>query len=115
MNNIEGKVVELYTDVKKSEQIQSTSLPQKRITVLDALRGFALLGVILIHMLQRFGIRSILSAPVDPRFPAIDEIIQWIGQNIIMGRFIKRNRFSQAFCMANVPFINAGVNHALFL
>jgi len=88
MNNIEGKVVELYTDVKKSEQIQSTSLPQKRITVLDALRGFALLGVILIHMLQRFGIRSIPSAPVDPRFPAIDEIIQWIGQNIIIGRFI---------------------------
>ena len=69
MNNIEGKVVELYTDVKKSEQIQSTSLPQKRITVLDALRGFALLGVILIHMLQRFGIRSIPLHQLTPGFP----------------------------------------------
>lgn len=46
------------------------------------------MGVILTHMLQHFGIRSISSAQGDPLFPAIDEVIQWIGQNIVMGRFI---------------------------
>lgn len=70
------------------EQIKSLSSSQKRITVLDALRGFALLGVILIHMLQHFGIRAASSPQINPSFPAIDEIIQWIGQNIIMGRFV---------------------------
>jgi len=60
----------------------------KRITVLDALRGFALLGVILIHMLQHFGIRSMPSDQNVSLFPALDQVIQWIGQNIIMGRFV---------------------------
>ena len=87
MSNIEATAVLLSADVTK-QQTKSLSSPLKRITVLDALRGFALLGVILIHMLQRFGIRSIPFAQADPRFPAIDEVIQWIGQNIIMGRFI---------------------------
>jgi len=88
MNHIAGQELELTTALKKPKQLQSFSAPFKRITVLDALRGFALLGVILIHMLQRFGIRSISTVQSDPRFPAIDEIIQWIGQNIIMGRFV---------------------------
>lgn len=70
------------------EQTKSLSSPLKRITVLDSLRGFALLGVILIHMLQRFGIYAIPAEQADPPFPALDEAIQWIGQNIIMGRFI---------------------------
>ncbi len=39
----------------------SLSSPLKRITILDALRGFALLGVILMHMIQHFGIRTNLS------------------------------------------------------
>lgn len=37
---------------------QSISAPQQRIHVLDALRGFSLLGVILMHMLQHFGVYS---------------------------------------------------------
>lgn len=69
------------------EKVKSLSAPLKRITVLDALRGFALLGVILIHMIQHFGI-FYSSGQAVPRFPAMDEAIQWIGQNIIMGRFI---------------------------
>ncbi|MEJ5964114.1 DUF418 domain-containing protein [Pedobacter immunditicola] len=88
MNNIEAKVIQLPTNATKPAPIKSLSSLQKRITVLDALRGFALLGVILIHMLQHFGIRSLPSVQNDPRFPAIDEVIQWIGQNIIMGRFV---------------------------
>lgn len=66
----------------------SLSAPLKRITVLDALRGFALLGVILIHMIQHFGIFSIPSENEALRFPMLDETIRWIGNNIIMGRFI---------------------------
>src|SRR5690606_14924860 len=69
-------------------QTKSISSPLKRITVLDALRGFALLGVVLIHMLQNFGIYSIPTGQSEPLFPALDEAIQWIGKNIIMGRFI---------------------------
>jgi uncharacterized protein len=66
----------------------SLSAPLKRITVLDALRGFALFGVIIMHMLQRFGTRYGGEQQEALQFPALDEVIQWIGNNIIMGRFI---------------------------
>ncbi len=66
---------------------KSLSAPLQRITVLDALRGFALFGVIIMHMLQRFGV-GVGSQEEMLRFPALDEIFQWIGNNIIMGRFI---------------------------
>lgn len=59
----------------------------KRITVIDSLRGFALLGVILMHMLQHFGVFSGVR-PEEPLFPILDEAIQWLSQNVIMGRFI---------------------------
>ncbi len=66
----------------------SLSAPLKRIKVLDALRGFALLGVILMHMIQHFGFFTLPSENGILEFPILDEIIQWIGSNIIMGRFI---------------------------
>lgn len=77
---------------------QSLSSPLKRISVLDALRGFALLGVILMHMLQHFGVASIPSQTGVLQFPALDQIIQWIGSNVIMGRFI--NIFAFLFGMS---------------
>ncbi|MDR2948006.1 MAG: DUF418 domain-containing protein [Prevotella sp.] len=58
----------------------------RRITVIDALRGFALLGVILMHALQHFGIYSGMRP--EAQFPVLDEAIQWLSQNVIMGRFI---------------------------
>ncbi|MDV7137255.1 DUF418 domain-containing protein [Maribacter sp. TH_r10] len=64
------------------------SSPLKRIKILDSLRGFALLGVILMHMIQHFGIRSLPSEIEFLSFPVLDEAVQWIGNNIIMGRFI---------------------------
>ena len=76
----------------------SLSAPLKRITVLDALRGFALFGVIIMHMLQHFGYRSGGAQQEMLRFPALDEVIQWIGNNIIMGRFI--NIFAFLFGMS---------------
>ena len=69
-------------------QNKSISSPLKRITILDSLRGFALLGVILMHMIQHFGIFSIPSQSGTLRFPELDQAVQWIGNNIIMGRFI---------------------------
>ncbi len=64
------------------------SSPLKRITILDSLRGFALLGVIIIHMLQHFGVEA--GAPKEEilQFPLLDEVMRWIGYNIVMGRFI---------------------------
>lgn len=72
------------------ENKKSLSAPLQRILVLDALRGFALLGVILIHMLQRFGVGFGFANTAKEmlQFPALDKIFQWIGTHIIMGRFI---------------------------
>ena len=66
----------------------SLSSPLNRITVLDALRGFALFGVIIMHMLQHFGTGFGSSQQEVLRFPALDVTFQWIGNTIIMGRFI---------------------------
>ena len=69
------------------EQSKTISAPQSRIHVLDALRGFALLGVILMHMLQHFGVFS--GAPTsEPQFPILDTAIQWLSQHVIIGKFI---------------------------
>jgi len=67
--------------------VNSKETTNKRITVIDALRGFALLGVILMHMLQHFGIFSGIR-PEEAQFPLLDEAIQWLSENVIMGRFI---------------------------
>lgn len=71
-----------------SEQNKTLSTPLSRVTLLDALRGFSLLGVILMHMLQQFSIFSFSPDARTPLFPEMDEVVRWIGQNIIMGRFI---------------------------
>ncbi len=85
-----SKVISLFNIQYKNadmEQNDAISLPSKRITVIDALRGFALFGVIITHMLQRFGIFSGVR-PGEPNFPILDEAVQWFFQNVIMGRFI---------------------------
>lgn len=65
-----------------------TSLPIQRISVLDALRGFALLGVITMHMLQKFGIPNLPAEHAYFQFPVLDQAMQFIGRNLVMGRFI---------------------------
>ncbi|MFR0679192.1 DUF418 domain-containing protein [Dysgonomonas mossii] len=69
------------------EQDKTIRSSTQRITVIDALRGFALLGVVLMHMLQHFGIFSGIH-PESARFPIADEVIQWLSDNVIMGRFV---------------------------
>lgn len=71
------------------EQVKTIKTQHSRITVLDALRGFALLGVILMHMLQHYSISSgFRREELSTMFSAADEVIGWIGQNIISGKFI---------------------------
>lgn len=81
------------------EQSQTISIPQQRITVIDALRGFALLGVILIHMSQHYSNFS-PDAAGERLFhlPAVDTAIQWLSRNVIMGKFI--NIFAFLFGMS---------------
>ncbi len=79
------------------EQEKILSPPSKRIDVIDALRGFALFGVIVTHMLQRLGIFAGVR-PGEPIFPVLDEAVQWLFQNVIMGRFI--NIFAFLFGMS---------------
>jgi len=71
----------------QTADINTKETTNKRITVIDALRGFALLGVILMHMLQHFGIFSGIR-PEEAQFPVLDEVIRWLSDNVIMGRFI---------------------------
>lgn len=71
------------------EQNKPSSTPINRITVIDALRGFALLGVILMHMSQHFGIFSFSAMKSrETLFSQFDDAIQWLSQNVIMGKFI---------------------------
>lgn len=66
----------------------SLSSPLTRISSLDALRGFALLGIVVMHMLQQFGYGFVPKAETFFHFPALDSAMQWIGSNLVMGRFI---------------------------
>ena len=67
---------------------KTISTPLQRITVVDALRGFALLGVILTHMWQHYSIFTFGLERLKPLFPSMEEPIQWLMQNVIMGKFI---------------------------
>ena len=70
-----------------------------RIVVIDALRGFALLGVVLVHMQQHYSIFNFgVFAPTEPLFPVLDEWISWLNRNVLMGRFI--NIFAFLFGMS---------------
>lgn len=77
----------------------SNSTTGNRITVIDALRGFALLGVILVHVQQRYSNFSM--GPFNEHTPILsqfDSSIQWLTNNVLMGRFI--NIFAFLFGMS---------------
>jgi uncharacterized protein len=66
---------------------RSIPVSVKRINVIDALRGFSLFGVILIHMLQHFGYSLDNTAELSMS-PTFDKIIQLFANYVIAGRFI---------------------------
>lgn len=81
------------------EQTLQLASRQDRITVIDALRGFALFGVMWIHMQQRFGIRPAGAIPWEGlAVPWLDGAVQWLTTNLFMGRFI--NIFAFLFGMS---------------
>ena len=78
---------------------QNQTVKDNRITVIDALRGFALLGVVLVHMQQHYSIFNFGAfTPTEPAFPVLDEWIGWLTRNVLMGRFI--NIFAFLFGMS---------------
>lgn len=79
--------------------IQNSIIKNNRITVIDALRGFALLGVILVHMQQHYSIFNFGAfEPSEPLFPILDTWVTWLTRNVLMGRFI--NIFAFLFGMS---------------
>lgn len=82
----------------------------RRINVLDALRGFALFGILLIHMNGHFLFPSAFTEKTASFFPQIDVTVNEIIHNFAMGKFI--NIFAllfgisaflqlRSFCKAN--------------
>ena len=59
-----------------------------RIEVIDALRGFALLGVLLTHMIGHFGYYIFDVVDRVPLFDGLDGVIGWINTNMLSGRFV---------------------------
>ena len=68
----------------KEIEINTTNL--QRITVIDALRGFALLGVILMHMIDRFGYEITNLSNSSPS--TLDTYVHWFSNLVIRGKFI---------------------------
>lgn len=59
-----------------------------RITVIDALRGFSLIGICLIHAMQHFGAPGTMTPQL--MFPwegTLNEIFRWFIYNLIFGKF----------------------------
>ena len=82
-----------------SQNTNLTPAQGGRITVIDALRGFALFGVMWIHMQQRFGIFSMgMMQGGESATPALDAVVGWLTNNVFMGRFI--NIFAFLFGMS---------------
>lgn len=59
----------------------------KRITVIDAMRGITLIGICATHALQHFGAFTSNAEPPLPWVGTLDEITSWILQYLIMGKF----------------------------
>lgn len=63
------------------------SKPIQRITVIDALRGFALLGVILMHLLDYFGYADAHLSDDSP-LDKLDTLVERFSSIMIRGKFI---------------------------
>ena len=82
-----------------SQNTNLTPAQGGRITVIDALRGFSLLGVILVHFQQHYSVHSM--GPFNEHTPILaqfNDAVFWFVQNVLMGRFI--NIFAFLFGMS---------------
>ena len=70
-------------------EINKTSTsPGARITVIDALRGFSLIGICLIHAMQHFGaIGTMAPQAMFPWEGTLNEIFRWFINYLVFGKF----------------------------
>lgn len=70
------------------EMNKTLTLSGGRITVIDALRGFSLIGICLIHAMQHFGAMGTMgSQTVFPWEGTLDEIFGWFINYLVFGKF----------------------------
>ena len=63
-------------------------VPADRITVIDALRGFSLIGICLIHAMQHFGAAGTMTSQVIfPWEGTLNEVFEWFIYNLVFGKF----------------------------
>lgn len=59
-----------------------------RITVIDALRGFSLVGICLIHSMQHFGVMGTMQPQeIFPWEGTLNEIFSWLITYLVFGKF----------------------------
>lgn len=70
------------------ETTKTVLAPGERITVIDALRGFSLIGICLIHSMQHFGaMGTMTSQAVFPWEGTMNEIFSWLINYLVFGKF----------------------------
>ena len=70
------------------ETTKTVLAPGVRITVIDALRGFSLIGICLIHSMQHFGaMGTMTSQAVFPWEGTMNEIFSWLINYLVFGKF----------------------------
>ncbi|MBO5498869.1 MAG: hypothetical protein J5990_05685 [Bacteroidales bacterium] len=82
---------------------------QNRINVLDALRGFSLLGVILIHLQQHYSYFSFnpMLLMGQPEPSGFDIWVSGFCNNVIMGKFFRYGPLEWAWRSATVVVLTA--------
>ena len=70
------------------ETTKTVLAPGERIIVIDALRGFSLIGICLIHSMQHFGaMGTMTSQAVFPWEGTMNEIFSWLINYLVFGKF----------------------------
>lgn len=70
------------------ETTKTVLAPGERITVINALRGFSLIGICLIHSMQHFGaMGTMTSQAVFPWEGTMNEIFSWLINYLVFGKF----------------------------
>jgi len=86
LSNLKKRIrIKIITDMEMNKTLASSG---GRITVIDALRGFSLIGICLIHGMQHFGAMGTM-AP-QAMFPwegTLDEIFRWFINYLVFGKF----------------------------
>ena len=70
------------------ETTKTVLAPGERITVIDALRGFSLIGICLIHSMQHFGAMGTMTPQAVFLWEGtMNEIFSWLINYLVFGKF----------------------------